>query len=254
MSLPSNIVKIMDPTIPVDQSIYETSTTQKARLGTRLQVGDRVFYYAVLSTSANVTAGNLLCAPQLVASHQSGIVTCGAATTGATTITVTMGTAVTANQYAEGYINLASSGLAGAGYLFRIKSHPAVATAASGTFTLYDPLPGSVAAGPVNLVPNQYKAVKVGSQALDRAVGVAPIAVTTSEYFWLQTWGPAAPRHAAATPANGVLCAGTLGGVVVTNDATTNGGLAAVMYPIGKNMNLAATATENNPVFLTICP
>ena len=41
MSKPSNVVSIQNPTIPVDQGIYEESSTQKVRLGTRLTVGDR---------------------------------------------------------------------------------------------------------------------------------------------------------------------------------------------------------------------
>ena len=102
MSVPSNIVSIMDPVIPVNQSIYETSTTQKTKLGARLAVGDRVYRYAVLGASANVTAGDLLCATQPVASHQSGLCTVAAATTGAAKLTVTVGVAATLNQYEIG--------------------------------------------------------------------------------------------------------------------------------------------------------
>jgi hypothetical protein len=254
MSLPSNIVKVLDPTIPVDQSIYEPSSDQKAKLGTRLRVGERTYHYAQLSTSANVNPGDVVCAPQLIASHQSGIMTCGAATTGATTISITGGTAVSANQYAEGYIVFASQALAGGGISYKIKANSAALTAAAGTVTLYDPIPGSVGAGPINLVPSEYSSVKVGSQALDRAVGVAPVAVTTGQYFWVQTWGPASPKHVAATPANAQVVLGTTGGVVCTMDATTGGGLGAVALPVGKNSNLAATAGQCNPAYLMIAP
>jgi len=240
----------MNPTIPVDQSIYEQSSTQKARLGTRLPVGDRVFYYAQLSTSANGTAGNVVCSPPLIASHQAGIVNCAAATTGAKTVTVTMGTAMTVNAYAEGYISKATG--AGMGTLYRIKSHPAIATAATGSITLYDAIPGTIAAGAVNFTPNLFKDVKVGSQVLDTPIGVLPIAVTTGNYFWLQTWGPAAPVHTAATPAAAAITLGTLGSVVAARSGTEGGG--ATITEIGKNLNLAATAAETNPVFLTILP
>lgn len=258
MSVPSNAVSILNPQIPVDQSIYETSTTQKAKLGTRLQVGERVFYYATLSTSANVAAGELLCAPQLIASHQSGIMLAKSTAAGSTVITMTAGTLGTANQYTEGYIAFASTGLSGCG-LYKIKAHAAwITAAATATVTLYDPIPGSLAAQPVNLIPCMFKNVKVGSEAVDVAIGVAPVAVTTGEYFWIQTYGPAAVKHAAGTVAAGGLALGTLGGVanfIATGTLGATGSMIAdYLLPIGKNFNLAATATQANPVFLTILP
>lgn len=259
MSVPSNVVKIMDPTIPVDQSIYEESTTAKARLGTRLHVGDKVFYYARLSTSANVNAGEVLCAPQIIASNQSGIAAVKtAATNSVNVVSVSVGTAVTLNQYAEGYLIAASQALAGGALCMRIKSHPAVATNTSGNFTLYDTIPGTMAAGPVNLIANAYADVKVGSEVLDIPVGVTPIAVTTGNYFWLQTYGPAAPKHSAGTPAGAAICLATEGmvGAFSVTGTLAASGFAAADYKtiIGKNTALAATATQCNPVFLTITP
>lgn len=259
MSVPSNVVSILNPQIPVNQSIYETSTTQKTRLGTRLVVGDRTFYYAKLSTSANVGAGLVVATPSLVASNQSGIAFASSAATNATTITVSVGTAVTANQYADGYISIANSVIAGYGWLYRIKSHPAVATNASGAFTLYDAIPSSLGSSPCNLMPCLYRDVKIApSTAADAPGGVTPIAVTTGEYFWLQTWGPANVYHSAATPAGAALRMATLGYVEAFSATGTLGatGNALINYVtiIGKNSNLAATATEYNPVFLTITP
>ena len=256
MSIPSNIVSILEPQIPVSQGIYEESSTQKGRLGTRLRVGDRTFYYARLSTSANCSGGDVLCAPQVVASHQSGIVTCAAATTGATTVTITAGTAFTVNQYAEGYISVATG--VGKGQMYRIKSHPVIATAATGVVTLYDSTPATVAAGAVSFTPCLFNLVQVGSAALDIPVGVTPMAVTSGNYFWLQTWGPAAPRHVGASVAAGALALGTLGGLAnfITTGTLGATGSMPVDYLtiIGKNWNLAATADQSNPVFLTILP
>lgn len=256
-SVPSNLVKQLDPIIPVDQSIYEESSTQKAKLGTRLQVGERVYYYAKLSTSANVTPGYILSAPNLVASHQSGILSVAAATTGAKTLTITAGTAAAAGDYAEGYINISSTGLAGGGVMYKIKNNSAWATASTGTITLYDAIPGSVGAGPVNLVPCLFNGVKVGSAALGLPLGVTPCSVTTGNYFWLQTWGPASVYHSAATPAAAGIAMGTLGGAAAIATGTLGStGYAPVDYAvrIGKNMSLAATATQCNPVMLTILP
>ena len=259
MAVPSNVVSILNPQIPAKQSIYEASDTQEAKLGTRLQVGERVYYYSRLSTSANVVAGDVLCAPQLIASHQSGILAGAAATTGATTITFTAGTLGSLNQYAEGYIVFASTGLAGCG-IYKVKSNPAWATAATNaTVVIYDPLPGTLAAAmPVNLVPNMFNAVKVGSEALDIAIGVAPVAVTTGQYFWAQSYGPAAVRHSAGTPAGALMSLATLGflGAYSITGTLAATGFAQIDYkmPIAKNFSLAATATQANPVFLTILP
>lgn len=256
MGTPSNIVSILEPQIPINQGIYEESSTQKGRLGSRLRVGDRTFYYAKLATSANCSGGDVLCAPILIASHQGAIIQAAAAATGANTITITAGTAFTVNQYAEGYISVATG--VGKGQMYRIKSHPVIATAATGVITLYDSLPASVASGPVGFTPSLFDSVKVGSAALGVPVGVAPIAVTTGNYFWLQTWGPAAPRHVGATVAAGALALGTLGGLAnfITTGTLGATGSMPVDYNfiIGKNWSLAATADESNPVFLTILP
>lgn len=259
MATPSNVHRVLTPTISPDQSIYEESSTSKARLGTRIQVGERVFYYARLSTSANVSAGDVLCAPQLIASHQSGILSIKTnAATNATVVSISVGTAVTLDQYAEGYLISCATASAGCGQTYRIKTHPAVATNASGNFTLYDALVGSMETGAASLVPCIFSAVKVGSEALDLPVGVAPIAVTTGNYFWLQTWGPGAAKHEGTTVAAGALRVGTLGGVDMCFTTGTLGSTGSALpdfsYQIGKNFHLAATATQTNPVFLTILP
>ena len=258
MSQPNNTISILNPTIPVNQSIYETSTTQKTKLGARLAVGDRVYRYAVLGASANVTAGDLLCATQPVASHQSGLCTVAAATTGAVKLTVTVGVAATKDQYADGYLSIASAALAGGGAIYKIKANAAIGSAAAGVVELYDSIPSSVGAGPVSLIPSQYKNVFVGSAGLDIPVGVAPIAVTTGEYFWLQTWGPASAKHEGNTAAAAGLTLGTLGGVVAFSLGETLGAtgyaVTATKILIGKNIHLAATATQCNPVMLMIAP
>lgn len=249
MSVPSNNVSVNDPIIPIDQSIYEPNTTQQAPLGTRLKLADRTFYYA--QASASVGAGTVLCAAAPVASHQSGLMAIAATSAGAKVISGTSSAAVTANFYAEGYFGEALG--AGAGEMYRVKINAAGSTGFG--ITLYDGLNTTITSGVgFWLTPNIYKNAYVGSQGLDLAVGVAPVAVTSGAYFWLQTWGQANPTHVAATPAAAVLHLGTTGSVTTTFDATTGGGTAAVAYQIGKNSRLAATAGQANPVFLSIQP
>lgn len=250
MSVPTNQVLVNDPIIPVPQSIYEPdATTQRAPLGTRLRIADRSYYYAV--ASASVAGGTLLCSTNPIASHQSGIFAVAAASVGAKAITGTSSAAVTVNLYAEGYFGVASG--TNVGEMYRIKSNAAGSTGFS--ITLYDGLNTAITSGTAFwIMQNQFQNALVGSQAIGTPIGVAPVNVTSGAYFWLQTWGYSNPTHVAATPASAVLHLGTTGGVVTTFDATTNGGIAGVAFQIGKNLNLAATAGQANPVFLTILP
>jgi len=254
MGAPAGAKTQWQPTIPVDQSIYEEKSTQEAPLGTRLEVGDRVFYYAQLSTSANVSAGDVLAAPAIVASHGGAILTPTATSAGATTFTVTLGTAMATNEYAEGYVMIATGSSMGATY--RVKSHPAAATAATCAITLYDTLKEAMTATcETHFVPNMYNDIKVGSEALNLPVGVAPVDVTTGNYFWCQTYGPSSPRNVSATTAANLLRMGTTGGVESFSvTGTTAGSTVAYATPLGKNYGLVATAGENAPVFLTIRP
>jgi hypothetical protein len=249
MSVPNNTVRKANQVIPTPQSIYEPQTTQQAPLGTKLELDDRVYYYAF--STASLSAGTLVCSPAPVASAQSGILAMATGAVGLKVLTMTNSASVAANAYAEGYFGV-STGTNG-GEMYRVRSNALGTTGA--TLTIYDGLNTAITSGTnFFLIPNQYNNVKIGSQALDYAVGVVPVICSSSSYFWLQTWGPAAPSHVAATPANGVLVVGTTGGVVTTFDATTNGGIAAVALPIGKNIGLAATAGQQNPVFLQIRP
>ena len=248
-SAPSNAVSVLNPTIPVDQGIYEVSTTPKARLGTRIQVGDRTFYYA--QASASVNAGVVLCSPQPTASHQSGIFAVAAATAGARTIYGTSSAAVAANVYDEGYFHITSS--AYAGQVYRIKQQDSGTAAFS--IKLYDPIVQSINTGTFYAItPNPFKNVFVGSQVVDVPIGVTPTVVTSGGYFWLQTWGPASPLHQAASAVAAALRLGTTGGLVAAFNATTNDASTIQARVIAQNSVLAATAGQTNPVMLTILP
>lgn len=247
---PANNAFILDSIFPVDQSIYEPTTDQRAPLGTRLRVGDRTYHYAY--TTATMPGGGVACAPRLVASAQSGIHLMAAASVGAKVLSGTSSAAVTADFYAEGYFGVASG--TNIGEMYRIKGNVAGSTGFA--ITLYDGLNTAITSGNgFFLMQNPFSNTIVGSQALDYAVGVCPCNVTSGgRYVFLQTWGPAAPRHEAASAAAGTLRLGTTGGVVVAFDATTNAGIAGTTQIIGKNFHLAATAAQANPVFLTILP
>lgn len=253
MSTPAAKQVNWQPTIPIDQSIYETSTTQKAPLGTKVTVGDRVFHYAKVG-AASLPAGDLVCAPLQIASHGADILTPGAAAAGQKVVGFTAGTLGTVNQYQEGYLIISSGTAAKTNLTYRIAKHAAWATAATNaSVTLYDDLVAAVTATEeIDLIPNQYNGVIRGSQALGLPVGVLPIDADSATYVWLQTWGPGSVKHEAATAAANAVKLGTTGGVIAAFDATTNGGTAAVNMIVGKNGNLAATAGEGNICYITI--
>lgn len=250
MSVPSNEVLVGDPTIPVDQSIYEPSTTQKAPLGTRLKLSERTYYYA--QASASIGAGAVICAVQPTASHQSGIFAIAAATAGAQTISGTSSASVAANYYAEGYFGAALG--AAAGELYKIKGHPAGTAAIP--ISLYDSISQALTSGAgFFLLPNPYKLVVANaSQNLGVPVGVAPVNITSGAYAWIQTYGPCAAKHEAASAAGASLRVGTTGGVLAIFNATTNDATTPSALQIAKNIGLAATAAECNPVYLLIRP
>lgn len=238
------------PQIPVNQSIYEVNTTQQAPLGTRLEVGDRVFYYS--SVSASQARGTVLCSLSPTASHNGALCTFAATSAGVKIVTITAGVAMTANQYAEGYLGVSKGTMGGCTY--RVKSHASIGSGATGTITLYDDLVDDVAAADeCGFIHNIYKEVAVASSALGFPVCIPMVNVTAGAYFWGQTFGPAAPLNQAATPAGAAIKMGTTGGVLQAFNAGTTGPAAACL-PIGKNYNLAGTAGEYTPVFLSVRP
>jgi hypothetical protein len=245
MGVPSNIVTILNPTIPVDQSIYETSDVAKARLGTRLDVADRTFRYAKAAAASDLVAGRVaVCA---AASTGLGTVNLSIASTniGATVITCTSTSLSTANLWAEGYFFVAD--LTGEGHMYRIKGNSAGSTGF--TVTLYDGLIAALgSASKVGISPNPYSGVTL--TATGKPMGVNPIAVTSSYYFWLQTKGLANVIHQAADAAFSPLrISATAGGL----EAVATGTLAATgnMYNIvAQNQGLVSVDTECSPVFI----
>lgn len=188
------------------QSVYKSSSIQLAQLGSRKVVGDRVFRY--------MHAGGAIKARQ-------GISQGGADTTGAgTMITVTGGTAPAGgrrilidndgagtcdkNEFAEGYIGIDhgtahTGGTNAGGYMYRIKSHPAMVASTSVYFQLYDPLVNAVESTDFAILyQNLYYQALVNTATGELPIGVCPVNVVSGDYFWGQTWGPCYVNAASA--------------------------------------------------------
>lgn len=229
------------------QSIYDTSTLELADLGSRKVVGDRVFRYSLASGAAG--AGDLCqSSPASLINVTGG--TADAA--GGKSFTFYFATSNSANVYAEGYLHAQSGTAANLGHMYRVKSHAAVAATSEGVLTLYDPLKLVVnVADKWSVHQNIYKGVKenVDASGTAQPVGVAPILVTSGDYFWLQTWGPCALKGSASAGAGKALAPSDTGEVEDFVIATT----AKDGVSVGVSMQVM-TASQYGMAFITIAP
>ena len=199
----------------------ERSTQGSTPLGARAVIGDRVFRWT-RNGSVALTVNRLCQESVVVTGHGGDLAIATAAAINARSVTLTNSTtAITANQYAGGYLWIDNEG-----HCYKIKSHPAESTGTgSVVITLEDDdylrAALTTATSNAGLRRNPYDSVVVNPTTPTGApVGVTPIAVTASYYFWLQTWGPAA-----------VLTNGTLiVGYMASPGATTAGSVD--VYPL----------------------
>ena len=193
-----------------------TGTTQLHPYGTRMVLPDnRVYYYG--QTDGAQTAGAICQSPVSIPNHDMDLAT-NTASSGDKSVTVTVGgTAVTANQYADGYLYVNDG--TGEGHIYKIRQHDAISSSGSGAINLYDGdaiATGFAAATIAGLAKNPYKDFIVyPTTSTGHAVGVAATDFDDDDFGWLQTWGPAA-----------VLCdvAFVIGNHVRVSDGTAGSG------------------------------
>jgi hypothetical protein len=198
------------------QGINEISSTQKEAFGTlRVTQDGRKFRYAK-ATAAAMEAGIACQMAVPTANHfnRSAVATA----VGSIQVDVAVGaTAVTANQYDGGYlqINAGTAGTIGRQYL--ISSHT-VSAAGSETITvnLAEPLATAlvVTTDKLSLIPNPYNGVSVGAVA-EPIAGICPVKVTASYYFWCQTGGIANAMIDNAVDAGSCLVGGGTGTLIL---------------------------------------
>lgn len=235
-----------------------TSTTKYRTLGTRAVLPDgRVFRWSVNGAVALSPADLCQTAVEPSAStHTNALNVVGGGTTGVTTLTVVGVTIAVADFYADGYLVVDTSPGQG---MYRIKSHEALTSAAAGiqvTFEEDDPLREALTSGTskVGFRRNPYSSVIVSPTTLTGVVlGVSPVAVPASQYFWLQTWGFCAVNADTAPVAGeSVIAPGASPGGV--NAATSV--LTDVKYPVvGWAVTAAGGADKAGTyIYLTIAP
>lgn len=227
---------------PGDQSIYKSASIQQADLGHRKVVGDRVFRYA--QADASIGAGDVA---QINYNSQINVTAGGTEAAGAKAFTFYFATSNAAGVYDEGFLISQSGTAANLGYGYRVKTQPIVATTSTVKLTLYDPLvKGNDVADSWSLFSNKYKGLTENTAGTAASAGVAPIAVTSGDYFWLQTWGPCNVKAGAALADGNAFVAGATGQIAAPT-ATTGGALGYVLQPV-------LTVSEYGLVFLEIAP
>jgi hypothetical protein len=243
----------LNPIIPIDQSIYEESTTQKAPLGTKLELGDKVFRYAKAgSGQLGVKAGRIACVVSAPGTHGGTFVSFAVATTGAQVIYATIGATVgVANTYAEGSVIFSGGTRAGEQYKIKAQGLGDASTGKTNVaLTLYDPIIGTLTATSLAALQlNRYNvAVRTAATAGD-IVGVSMIDVTEGNYFWLQTKGVAPVIAASAVGASIACILGTTGTINSAALSLTSGAADII---VGRTGLEAAVTDKATPVILML--
>lgn len=213
-----------------NQGLFEQSSVAKHRIGTIRRLDDgRVFVYA--QDSGSGLAPGKLCMG--VTGQDATIVTeviASAGSVGDDHIHITNGANTefaTANAYKDGFIW--TDDAAGGGDMYKIRGHAAIGSAASGVIYLYDPLRVAITTS------NTWSASKSPCKKVELydaddvdgiPIGVPPIDVTASYYFWLQVKGPCAVlTDGTLTLGLGVVASNSVDGAVeLTVPATTLAG------------------------------
>jgi hypothetical protein len=193
------------------QGIMETSSIQKEIVGClRILPDGRKFRYAQATATA-IAPGFALQHSEPTANHINR--SAAATAKGSYVVSIALGaTAVTADMYKDGFLQV-NDGTAGTlGTQYRIKSHNTCDASGTIIVELADPLVTALVAttDKLSLIPNPYRGVSLGAVAYGCA-GVTPVAVAASYYFWAQTGGVAACTIVNATAKGSTLIPGANG-------------------------------------------
>ena len=230
------------------QGLYETSTTKKECLGAkRITEDGREFRYG--KAGGALIAGGATFGVAVTANHVAQVQTSGAANAvGSTNVTVYVGeTAVTANQYDDGYLLVHRTTSGTAGLYYPIASHT---TSSAGsetiTVTLKEPLKlATYTDDYFSLFCNPWSAVAVGTDVAVFPTGMAMYAASSGQYLWFQTGGFCTQKGGDTAAVGMMMTTGT-------TDYTTLTMAAYTSPQIGAIYSTAAVSGYFTPIFLTI--
>lgn len=272
---------LLSPGIVSPQSVYEvlsvTHTDQERPVGahpvgTRAYFPDgRVFYYALVGDTTYgtaVTRGQLLAATNPSVSTAAGCVNKAlnaAVAAGSNVFTFVPATVdVVPNFFADGYLYVNDA--TGEGLMFKVRSHTKADVSASDVMTVvtYDPTPTALTtSSEVTIIRNLYDRVGSATDLAELVVGVSltsasastvpatDVAVAavsaTSNFVWVQTWGPCPVLQSDTTARGGVMTATATDGTIAVNST------AGTSTIIGTQITLGV-ASEYRAVDLKIRP
>ncbi|MEA3508475.1 MAG: hypothetical protein U9R40_06130, partial [Synergistota bacterium] len=173
------------------QGLFEISSSQKEILGSlRIEPDGRKFRYSLAGEGLSV--GKMSFMGEATANHINKSVAAAVAI-GETEVQVTVGaTAVTADQYKDGYLHVNDG--TGQGHAYGIDTNTACDSSGTTIVTLKDPivvaLVGS-ATSEVSLIKNPWSGVTQSTTEESGSAGIPLKAITDAYYFWCQTGGPA---------------------------------------------------------------
>ena len=233
---------------PVKMGIYETSDTlpEGGRLGMSLKMDDGRLFILSKADATALAAGKMCQGSVPVANHLNCAVA-EAAAVGTSKIKVTLGaTAASQNQYAEGILHVNSAD--SAGYIYKVKSHSAIAGNGSDYFKLYDAVAKALtSSSKVTLSKNLYDSTVVAPAGglTQSIVGVPIVDVAAAYYYWSQV------RGATAVLTQGAVVIGQKVGLGGTADGACGPVAADVTATWGWVMRVNTT-TDYSLIYLTI--
>lgn len=256
-----------------EQDINVLSTTKNVQYGARGITEDgRRFCYCSFGGTATIAPGLLLQAPALTANFQALAITATTVTaatqvtanlaTGAMQIVLTNGssTAITQDQFAEGYVDFIVGGSASdtGHYTYRVKGNTAAGvgnvTATYTTIYLAEPLRNTTALVPgtdtANLRISDYSGI-VGSTTAAQTIGLTimpiPNTATVTNYGWVQTSGDCVVLN----DSGGTITVGGGFGQSTTTAGNVKASTASTV-PILGITKIAITASNAGPAVLNI--
>lgn len=232
--------QVIGLTIQEARSTYASSVNSQWPAGTLGVTQDGRWFRFARAGASTLVPGNVLAGPAPVTNHVGNTAVATAA--GLNTVTFTQGgTAITQNQYKDGW--LVVSVTPGAGFTYGISDHAAVGSAASNAYPLAPGESVQVAlttTSRLDLISNPYRGVIQApiTTLTSNPVGVAVSAPTTGQWCWIQVQGVC-----------GVLTSGTL---IIGENAISPAGAAGAVGPnssggsetevvIGQVVRVAAT-------------
>jgi hypothetical protein len=175
------------------QSVFETSATQKHRLGARYCDGDRIFRYAKAGAAGGCLKASMTQSQVIDTKTQEIVQTGHAWAVGDQygTMLITTGGTWANNEFTDGYFF--ANKVAAVGDTYRVLASKIDSTDTIMHLELETPIRTAISVTTeCSLIPNRwYDVVIFPTTKTGFATGVPLVDVTNGYYFWAQTGGPA---------------------------------------------------------------